>query len=59
MIVKALKERTSTSSQGEDLDDVITSLKKKLDAKVKTIRIKGNFKWKERIVGFRSNEQRS
>ena len=38
-IVKALKERTSTSSQGEDLDDVITSLKKKLDAKVKTIRI--------------------
>ena len=41
MIVKALKERssTSTSSQGEDLDDVITSLKKKLDAKVKTIRI--------------------
>ena len=39
MFVKALKERTSTSSQGEDLDDAITSSKKKLDAKVKTIRI--------------------
>ena len=30
MMIKALKERTATSNQGEDLDDMITSLRKKL-----------------------------
>ena len=39
-MIKALRERTtSTTNRGEDLDDLIGSLKKKLDAKAKTLRI--------------------